>query len=127
MKSKYFADIKWSKKLAHHFQDAEWYISPRTKRIVTRKSVKKVLVEYLPAVTTDMVLEKLPGEIEYKKKIWHLRIEKLKNGFSIEYIAYDNKGYFYVLPKPEKQLICDKKLPNVLCQMLEWLEKDGLL
>ena len=76
MQKRYFADIEHSKRLAHHFQDADWWWQeipyPKVSIIVGKENKEKPPImdkgrsSYYPAITTDMVLEKLPKKVVYK-------------------------------------------------------------
>jgi exoribonuclease II len=72
MNPKYFADIEWSKKLADHFQDAEWWwhknkildkIFLGEKFTVVKDDECECIA---PAIHTSLAMEKLSKERQEK-------------------------------------------------------------
>lgn len=107
MDKKYFADRKYSKKLAWMFPDALYRWHPPSnhyKEWFPAVSIKSDGSDrkLLPAIHFDMVLEKLPKGTE---------INKLDNFTVWSYGKYTS----------------DKKPSNALCKMLEWLVDEGII
>ena len=105
MDKRFFADIEYSNKIAKHFPDAEWWWVPfgDTEYQIFDKFHKNA--------------RKLPYEIR-RPKIYVLTIRKRIEDFIVLYESSDwrNLNYF-----------SDKSLPNALCTLLKWLEKENLL
>ena len=141
MDKKYFADLEWSKKLGHLFPDAEWWwIDEQGKsRICNRKPMSLELqiknygypINHYPTLHTDMILERLPYNLKTKfghhnKEVRiYLKIDKHPDsriGYRVKYVPEFNpeaKEFF-------NNRYTDKKLPNALCAMLEWVTKEEL-
>jgi len=113
-----FADLSYSKKLKDEFPDAEWWWSNSRDRLQKEEFeiIKKGTVSwacrkemggllFYPALTTDMLLERLPNKVQ---------ILKWENEYIV---SYDGNAKF----------IKDKSLPNALAKMLIWLKENKLL
>lgn len=124
-----YADIKYSKQLADLFPESEWWYHEFYGR-QWKKSVEYELLDrrienryttlpsrkysIYPALTTDMLLERLPSTIENKP--FTLVINK---GIVDYHASYPNiKGGVH---------FCDKSISNVLSKMLIYLKENDLL
>lgn len=123
-----FADIEYSKQLKDEFPDSEWwwtneychpsYISKNKIgkfRLKKGSEYKEIMFdggESYPALTTNMLLEKLP------------------EGWEIQTITgSDGIKRWFVHPQPKikvRECFNDKKLPNTLAKMLIWLKGNKL-
>jgi len=131
-----YADIEYSKQLAKEFPDSEWwwvkYIEPingvntQIDWYIVNQGRFNVINEgepcnfqSCPALTTDMLLEWLPKEID--KNNWYhvLSIFCFPDVFEVCYTNED-----IVL---NDETIEDKSLPNALAKLLIWLKTEGLL
>lgn len=118
MKTKNFADIKYSELLKDDFKDSEfWWVSAEDGRNEKKKFnlLNNPLAKQtgLPAITVEMVLKKLP------KKVYIISKDKYFN------VCCDEACY----EGDQRELItfCDKRLVNSLIEMYLWLKKGGLL
>jgi len=106
-----YADISYSKELKDLFPESEWWWvdSIIGGGWVTRKKfIANSYKDALPALTTDMLLERLP------KGTW-LNIFNHSDGWQVGY------------RRKIERVFIDKSLPNALCKLLLWLKKEGLL
>jgi len=121
MKESNFADIKYSRKLAWLFPDAEWWwykwndnkcrddysiVTKDNESMIYAKSIKADIYIH-PAITTDMALEVLPISTE---------IYKIRNGYLVK---NDVRAINYEFE--------DKPLKNALCQMILYLVEEGVI
>ena len=122
MNKKYFADIEYSKKLVDLFPESEWWwcagrkneFSDYTNEFMKepRKIDKDNLKEDLkygwvriPALTTDMLLERLPDRLTINRTVGLWQVE----------------GYKTHIP----EIFMAEKLPNALAKMLIWLKENS--
>jgi len=110
-----YASIEYSKKLAELFPESEWWyqIGKRTKIITVMQSnfPDNPMADYYPALTTDMLLERLP---------------KYSLGYSI-IIQYIGSCWDVTYSNEDIDSFEDKSLPNALAKMLLWLKDNNLL
>jgi len=134
-----YADIAYSKKLASLFHESEWWWSTTDYNDkhglpvkVINKNNKKALFKgcirkYYPALTTDMLLERLPDIISnmISCKYGSFIIVKIKNIKNIDVwtVAYTQENDFGKWPLFKT----DKSLPNALALMLIYLKDNDLL
>jgi len=133
-----FADISYSKQLKDEFKDADWWWvtlydaidlwdatkEEREKLKATGYEVRlkekvKCPEQSYPALTTDMVLERLPDYIKSRGNM--LTMVKADSG--LWWVNYPNHAGEVTLPFPE---FTDKKLPNALCKLFLWLKQEKL-
>ncbi len=125
-----YADIKYSKELKDWFPDAEWWwfgFGKRDKAYEIISNDKRLCIEtehhsLYPALTTDMLLERLP--LKYKKG-W-ITVQRYKQGDKIEYLC----GYWctgITASLISEVEVYDKSLPTALAKMLIYLKKENLI
>ena len=119
-----YADIEWSRKLGHLFPDAEWWYryfdDERQPDIYSKDQTMgeelKLLRRHIhyPAISIAMALDKIPKMID-------------SNMFQISFLDKVIVGYVDYCQCPRIANIADDSLPNALCSMIEYLDKEGLL
>lgn len=103
-----YADIKYSKKLGHLFEDAEKWLEEDNGEIVIK--IEKEFFRgstFYPLLTIDMLLEKLS-----------------KNTKSNTLVIRVEFGYYKVLYEFTFIQESDVLLPNALSKLLIWVEKN---
>ena len=118
-----FADIEYSKKLKDEFPESEWWYKKSKdglgewSEVSEGKTIDRMdMIHAYPALTTDMLLERLPRKIEENFKLIIISEEK---SYSVSYcnlFCDDNRPYF-------QKTVDDKSLPNALAKMLIWINK----
>ena len=141
-----YANIKYSKELKDWFPESEWFVVKTPDGELHFKLKHEAELMYLnaeladaegdtkicfydweiyPALTTDMLLERLPGHLKanYKRaepdgNVWdcgiNTKIEMLwEEGWIVRYVPMI--------------AVKDKSLPNALAKMLLWLINQGLI
>lgn len=141
MNTKYFASIEHSKKLAHLFPGAEWWLIDHVKCPVEPELIKKGkrldkkvdsgMWNKYPALHTDMLLEIAPYKIKLKekksigsygtKRELFLKIIKTPIGYRCDYCCLINENTIRDLSWIEKSL------PNALSKVVKWLDEQGLI
>lgn len=75
--------------------------------------------EYIPAYTLQDVLDKLPEEIKYKRKDYHLELWLREGEWSIGYLHFDIDDVLYAHHEQDKEIL------NAAYEMLCWCIKEG--
>lgn len=123
-----YADIEYSKKLADEFPDSEWWWVPDmegdkywvVENIKYISMYKKEKLEHYPALTTDVLLERLPYIIR--------NVQSPVSGFNNDYIlGLHKRSEDWLISYGMAQEVIDKSLPNALALMTIWLKEKGEL
>lgn len=115
-----YASIEHSKKLAHLFSEAEWWWVENKDGDITLwedKPAKEsyfIVRSYYPAITIQMAWNVLPD--------WTHIIKDAHLGGVVSCQTKEHLDERF-----SKEIFYDKSLPNALCKMIEYLEKEGLL
>lgn len=75
--------------------------------------------EFVPAYTLQDVLDKLPEEIKYKRKDYHLELWLREGEWSIGYLHFDIDDVLYAHHEQDKEIL------NAAYEMLGWCIKEG--
>jgi len=137
-----YADIEYSKQLKDEFPDSElWHIYPCQSHgmipwgnISDKEFADKWNQEYIyPALTTDMLLERLPARLRLERADYWLSMAPIKDNSAYD-VRY--KGWVGgILPtscehrqwQDTHKWFQETKLCDALAKMLIWLKKEGLL
>lgn len=80
---------------------------------------RESLLEPIPAYTLQDVLDKLPEEIKFKRKDYHIEMWLRDGEWSIGYLHFDIDDVLYAHHEQDKEIL------NAAYEMLCWCIKEG--